>query len=475
MKKLLFYIAPLLLLASCAKSLDDYNYDQKNPTVIPAGPLFSNALKQLSDNVTTPSVNINVFRFWVQQWTTTTYQDEPRYNITTRNIPQAFWNAFYREVLKDLTESKTLVMEDTEIDDLQRNNQIASIEVAMVYTWAALVNTWGDIPYTETLADNERPAYDDAATIYADLFTRLDAAIAQIDVSADGFGDSDLLYDGDMAAWLKFAHSLKLKLAITIADVNEATARTAIESSAENAFSSNDDNAAFAYQSAPPNNNPVSANLNPLFTSRQDYVAGSTFVNQLNNLNDPRRPYFFTTVEGAYVGGVIGSNNVYANNSKPSAMVTEATFESLLMDYAEVEFIKAEAAERWGILGSAAEHYNNAITASVTYWGGNEVDASSYLAQPAVAYATATGTYKQKIGTQKWIALYNRGFDAWIEWKRLDYPALSPAVSAVAPGIIPLRLVYPTSEYTLNGESVAAAAAALGGDQVSQPVFWDVN
>ena len=81
MKKLFIYILPVMLLLSCAKGLDEYNVDQKNPSAVSAAPLFGNALIELTDNQTTSSININVFRLWTQQWTTTTYQDEPRYNL----------------------------------------------------------------------------------------------------------------------------------------------------------------------------------------------------------------------------------------------------------------------------------------------------------------------------------------------------------------------------------------------------------
>jgi len=475
MKKIFVYIAPLVLLTSCAKNLDDYNVDQKSPAEVSQAPLFSNALKELTDDVTSPSVNINVFRFWMQQWTATTYQDEPRYNFVTRNIPQRFWEPLYQEVLHDLKQSAAYTREDLEIEEEQKNNQLAAIEIVSVYAWATLVNTWGDIPYTEALSDIGQPKYDDAATIYDDLLTRLDAAIALIDPQGAGFGSADLLYGGNMAAWVKFAHSLKLRLAITLADVDEAKAREIITASAASAFSSNADNAAFAYVSASPNNNPVSNNLNSQFTSRQDYVAGGPFINVLNTLNDPRRPQFFTTVGGEYVGGGIGSSNQYSTNSKPSDKVIAPDFEALLLDYSEVEFILAEASARWNIQGSVTDHYNKAIEASILYWGGDDRDVAAYLAQPSVAYATAAGDWKEKIGTQKWLALYNRGFDAWNEWKRLDYPKLEPAFRAVDPGIIPNRLTYPISERTLNGDNVNAAASKLGADDVVHKVFWDVN
>lgn len=468
MKKLLILILPVVLLASCAKDLGEYNIDQKNPSTVPAGSLFGNALKQMADNQATPSVNSNVLRYWTQQWTSTTYQDEPRYNITTRDIPTNYWNPIYREVLQDLQEAKRLTNEDAALAANVKNNRIAVTEIFSVFAWSVLVNTYGDVPYTEAIGAVNKPKYDKAQDIYADLFKRLDAAIAMATPGAN-FGSTDLLYNNNTAAWIKFGHSLKMKLAITLADVDAAASQAAITSSAPSAFTSAADNAGFSYQSALPNINPVASNVSPTFTSRQDYVAGKTIIDIMNSLNDPRRAAYFTTVDGAYVGGIIGSNNTFGNFSHVGEQILAPDAEHLFMDYAEVEFILAEASARWGILGSAADHYNKAITASFDYYGVS--GAAAYLAQPSVAYATAAGDYKQKIGTQKYLALYNRAQDLWTEWRRLDYPALTPAANALS--VIPLRLTYPRAERNLNKENVDAAAVSIGGDAVGTKLFWD--
>jgi len=468
MKKLLILILPVVLLASCAKDLGEYNLDQKNPLTVPAGSLFGNALKQMADNQATPSVNSNVLRYWTQQWTSTTYQDEPRYNITTRDIPTNYWNPIYREVLQDLQEAKRLTNEDAALAADVKNNRIAVTEIFSVFAWSVLVNTYGDVPYTEAIGAVNKPKYDKAQDIYADLFKRLDAALAMATPGAN-FGSTDLLYNNNTAAWIKFGHSLKMKLAITLADVDAASSQAAITSSAASAFTSAADNAGFAYQSALPNVNPVAQNVSPVFTSRQDYVAGKTIIDIMNSLNDPRRAAYFTAVDGAYVGGIIGSNNTFGNFSHVGEQILAPDAEHLFMDYAEVEFILAEASARWGILGTPADHYNKAVTASFDYYG--VTGAAAYLAQPSVAYATAAGDYKQKIGTQKYLALYNRPQDLWTEWRRLDYPRLAPATNALS--VIPLRLTYPRAEANLNKANVEAAAASIGGDAVGTKLFWD--
>jgi len=125
--------------------------------------------------------------------------------------------------------------------------------------------------------------------------------------------------------------------------------------------------------------------------------------------------------------------------------------------------------------GTAQNFYNNAVTASIVYWGGSQADAATYLAQPAVAYTTATGTWRQKIGRQKWIAFANRNWDSWTEIRRFGYPDLdvaSPPAGAL--GNLPLRFNYPPAEQSSSPVNWAAAVAALPGglDVTSAKLFW---
>ncbi|WP_342083195.1 SusD/RagB family nutrient-binding outer membrane lipoprotein [Dyadobacter sp. OTU695] len=464
-------------MTSCVDSLDDYNINEKKATVVPPVTLFTNALKGLADIVTTPSVNLNNYRLYVQHWSTTTYLDEPRYNVTARTIPQGFWQAIYRDVISDLNESKRLLNSDNLLEAKMKANQLASIEIMEIMSWAALVNTFGNIPYTESMnPENPLPKYDDAKTVYDALLTRLDAVLPTITTTTSGFaGGGDVIYNGDMSKWLKFGNSLKLKLAMIIADSDEAKAKALVAAAAPNVFTSIADKAAFPYIATPPNQNPTSANLNILFTTRQDFIPAATLVNPMNEFSDPRRDDFFTLQNGAYVGGNYGFANAYTNFSHVSDKVIAPTLEGLFLDYSEVQFLLAEAVERGFITGSAASYYNNAVTASIVYWGGTAAEATTYLAQPKIAYATAPGTYKDKIGFQKWIALYNRGWESWIEWRRLDAPKLSPPTGGNAPAglAIPVRMIYPINEQTLNGANRSAAADAIGGDLATTKLWWD--
>jgi Starch-binding associating with outer membrane len=464
-----------MVIMSCKKNIENLNNDIKNPSDVPPGSLFAAGVKNLIDNITTPNVNSGIFRLLSQQWTETTYTDESNYDLNTRNIPQNFWNGMYTGVLKGFYEAAKLVplQDKTYVTEGTIKNQSAILEIMNVYTYSILVDTYGDIPYSEALnIDDVTPKYDDAKTIYDDLLTRLDAAIANLDNTQPGFGASDILLGDDIDWWKTFANSLKLRLGITIADADAAKAKTVVESAVTGGvISSNDQNVVFNYLAAPPNTNPVWVNL--VQSGRKDFVAANTLVDQMKDLNDPRMSLYFTEDANAdFNGGKYGASNNYATYSKPAERITNPDFPAVLIDYAEVEFLLAEAKERgFMVPGTAAGHYSNAITASILSWGGTEEQVTEYIAQPAVSYATAAGNYKQKIGTQKWIALYNRGFEAWTEWRRLDYPQLEAPVDALSD--IPVRFTYPVQEQNLNVGNYSAASTAIGGDDVTTKIFWD--
>jgi Starch-binding associating with outer membrane len=477
MKKILMLLLTTTLFFACQKDFGDLNVDTKKPPTVEPSALFVYSQKELSDLMATPNVNTNIFRLLSQYWTETTYTDEANYDLTTRNIPQNFWNTMYVSVLNNLKESQRLIPSQNPVffPAAVQKNQNACAEILNVYAFSTLVNTFGNVPYTDALnIDNVYPKYDDAATIYDALLVRLDKAITDIDVNSEGFGGNDLYFGGDMAGWKTFANSLKLRMGMTLADVNPAKAKTVVESAAPGAISSNDENVAFGYLSAPPNTNPVWEDL--VQSGRKDFVGANTIVDAMNGLNDPRVPLFFTTdADGNYSGGIYAASNNYSTYSKPSDALTDPTLPGVLIDYAEVRFLLAEATARGFSVGGTPEaHYEAAIRASIEYWGGSNADADTYLAQPSVAYATATGDWKQKIGTQKWIALYNRGFDGWVEWRRFDYPILN-VPDGLTYGDIPVRYTYPIQEQTLNSENYTRGSASVGGDEVTTKLFWDVQ
>ena len=150
MKKILSLILLISLAYSCNKDFGDLNVDTKNPANVPPGTLFARAEKGLVDLMTSTNVNTNIFRMLAQQWTETTYIDEANYDLATRNITQNFWNTMYLNVLKSLDETNTLIpAQSSVVTAAQKANQTACVEMLNVYAYAAMVKTFGNVPYSE--------------------------------------------------------------------------------------------------------------------------------------------------------------------------------------------------------------------------------------------------------------------------------------------------------------------------------------
>jgi SusD/RagB-like outer membrane lipoprotein len=476
---LILSIYACLLLSACTKNLSGINNNPKASTTVPSTSLFLQGEKALTDGYTTTSVAVAPFRVIAQCWTENSYVYESQYNFAPFQAPDGYWNALYAGVIHNLEKAKALYPSDVvnvPNAGVLRNDLIIT-DILEIYTYNLLVNTYGNIPYSQ--AENQEipfPKYDDAKTVFYDLLTRIDTCIAGLNTNAAAMGAEDQIYGGNITQWLKFAATLKLKMALMVADTDLPTATTKVqEAIATGIFQSNADNALFAYDPASP------ANSNPLwqalvFSGRHDFDPAGLLVSTMVGWNDPRLPLYFQQFQGAYSGGVAGSTNGYGLYSDFSLQLQQANYPGDILDYQAAEFLLAEAAARgMTVPGTASGYYNNAITASIEYWGGSATDAAAYLAQPAVAYATAGSNWKQVIGYQSWIAQYNGNWDAWTVIRRLGFPGIdivSPPLGAQ--GNLPLRFTYPANEQTSNSLNWKAAAAALPGgkDVVSAKLFW---
>ncbi len=468
------------LVSSC--ELPD-NIDPKYPTVISAESVFTTALVALDSLIGDINVNDNISRLLVQYQSEVTYVQESRYNFQDRQIPDTYWGVLYRDVLKNLKESKdkleaTNIPSEVEIG--KKKNKLAIISICEVYTYQILIDAFGDVPYSEALmgAENSRPKYDDAFTVYKDLVTKLNLAIADLNSNYDGFGTADVLYDGDVDLWKKFGASLKLRIGMRLADVPESNSVAIVnEAIAAGVFTDQSQSAILKYIGVVPLVNSYYNEF--VILARHDFCPTNTIIDMMNTLNDPRRDIWFTKYNGEYVGLIMVRKvpQVMPSYSHFSDMIRiDPKYPVIMCDYVEVEFLLAEAAERniYGVPADAAGHYNNAILESMKYWGVPDDAAASYLSQPSVAYATAGGTYKQKIGNQKWLGLFDRGVESWAEWRRLDFPVLNPP-EGMEYTDIPMRMPFPYNENKMNLDNYTAAAAAIGGDQATTKLFWDRN
>lgn len=475
MKKMknLFLIILLLVVSTSCEDFEGWNVDTKNPSEVPADFLVTSAEYTLFLRMTSISNNYNIFRYFSQNVGSTTYQDEPNYDLRTRDLQGTFFIYLYRDILNDLADAKDIVANNSDLESVKAN-KIAQIELLEVFTWHILVDTFGDVPYTEALQaieGNYLPKYDDDQAIYTDLFRRIDQALLGLEAGGTGFEDSDLIYNGDSSAWIKFANSLKLKLAVRIADADPGLASAQAASAyAAGVFESDDDNFEYPFEADPPNTNPLWTSL--VQSGRSDFVIANTMVDLIVPLNDPRTPLYFEDNQIPYIGGEYGTNAPYANYTHIGEYFEQSDLPGLLMSYSEVQFLVAEAAERGLIAATAEDYYNEGVTSSILFYGGTEAEAAAYLAQPTVSYASAP--WNERIGVQKYLSLYmTNGFESWSSWRMLDWPKMNVAAESGLP--VPRRYIYPNDEPNINGVNYDAAAAAMGGDNLDSRVFWDIN
>ncbi len=485
MKNIYLLILVLGVLVSACELPD--NVDPKSATDVPAETLMANALRDGLRHLDQMNQNVNVSRLMCQHNSMMQYPEPSRYEFSDRQIPDGYWNTTYL-VLQDLREVRLLIQDLSGSESFNRNlaNKMAIVDIIEVLMIHNLIDILGDIPYTDALGgfDNKTPAYDDAATIYNDLLARLGTDIATLNagINDGSWGSEDLVYGGDVAMWKKFAATVKLRLGMRLADTNSAAAQSELAMALTAGVLEAGEVMQLPWIGVSPHVNTI----NDVFivANRTDYAPSLTIVSLMEGLNDPRMDNFFSQVDTssetdvekwAYVGLKYGlsSNESYPNYSHFSDPMFAGDFPATFACYAEVQFLLAEAAARgYTTPMSAQEHYEAGITESILFWNGTEDEAVTYIAEAGVAYDAAR--WKELIGTQKWLAQYNRGNEGWCTSRIFDWPVMDPPEDMTQEDI-PSRLPFPYNEPDLNLENYTAAAAAIGGDDVRTLLFWDVK
>jgi len=465
-----------LLTFNACKDITELNIDPNNPTEVLPENLLTQAQYELAERIWGRNYNGEWTMLLVQQWAQNEYAEESRY-LVDGNTFDGLWVDIYSNVLKELRESGELVSINNELDATIKANQLAILDILEVYAFHVLADGFGDIPYSQALDIDQypNPSYDTQQDVYTGLVETLKNATASMDASAGSgaFSSGDIIYGGDVASWEAFGNSLLLRIAMRMSNVDETTASAVINGISGDFISSNGGNALFRFNSNPDIANPlyVDASIN----GRDDFCVSDILVNALVDRGDPRLlVYADTTNSGTYVGLPCGLTDEEAfalksTTSRPSEQVRSAEEPAILMDYAEVQFLLAEAYERGILTGDAAAAYDAGVTASMEYWGFEDATAiSDYLA----ANPYDSGDWKAVLGLQKWLANYMNGTQAWAEWRRLGEPQLAVPAAAVVPEI-PVRLPYPISEQTRNGNSLNAVTG--NPDDLNTRLWWDMD
>jgi hypothetical protein len=471
--------------------LTEVNKNPNAPEQVNPSLLFPTAVvSSVGQNRSTIEILPSPMSTWPQHLAEYQYPEASYYQMRPTTA-DGWWAAWYTGPLQDLAQTIR------QAQAANHPNQVGPALVMRAWNYEIMTNLWGDIPFSQANKGDSgaiAPAYDKQQVIYDSLLKNMTDANTMMTAAAGAtFGSQDPIYKGDVAKWKKFANSLHARLAMDLskADPNKAKAEVAAAVAA-GGFTSNADNAQLVWPGDGVNDNPWYSNQKEGKGTRDDARFSATFIDTLSHLNDPRLPIFARPVQDTTCGAAVGCHAVnpggyrgMANGleagpaglwgpkaSRLGAKIFAKSQPSYIMTYAEFSFIKAEAAERGWISGSAAQFYQDGITASMQQWGVADADIATYLAQPAVQYKGGTAGLAQ-IGVQKWISLFTEGVEAWMEWRRTGYPNLTPALNArTAGGVIPRRMIYPQTEQSFNLANLQAALANEGGSDALNTRLW---
>ena len=473
---ILILFALLFVTFSCTDDFNEINTNPVEKEVVPTSTLLTSALQSFIN--LNSSLNANkTLMLYTQQWSQRETTSRSTYGDDERD-----WTTWYTSGMPEIDNILDLNQGPNAGDYIgsgATENQIGVAKILRAWAFMNITDTWGDVPYSEAhRLDIVLPKYDRQSDIYPSLIAELKEAANMLNPAAAAMR-GDLMFNGDVNAWIKFANSLRARLAMRMSEADASAAQAALADALSSpVIESNADNAVMAFQ-------PELAQSNPLYQEFEEqkwtFIAKPLvdLMTQNNSIEDPRLAiYADTNQSGLFVGLPYGLDDGASTAigidscSSPGAFVRSATFESPLMTYAELMFIRAEAAARGWTGGDAAAMYNQAVQANMAYWGVDAADADAYLAQPSVQYDA--GNWKQILGEQKYISMYMQGYQVWSEWRRLDFPVLvAPAGAQNGATGVPLRFFYNQNERSLNGNNLDAAVSAMGGDNFNVRVWWD--
>lgn len=419
----------------------------------------------------------------------------------TRNS-LGYENAYFERCFDEQVKYIVDCVEQTRGDASRTNlNSIARITRALIFH--RLTDLYGDVPYSQAglgfYQQIYTPAYDAQADIYNDMLKELEEAGNALDPAADAV-TGDLIYNGDIAKWKKFANSLMLRLAMryTKRDIGKAQA-WAEKAASRGVMTSNDDNAYILGDASTdrqtPCRNSIVMNLSYEIPNMR---LSETFVGWMKSHSDPRLFVFGENTDGTTdPNATVGMPNGYDLTSQPISsapgypgsvdaylrprlsVIGKLNGPTFIQTYAEVELLLAEAAKRgWNVGGTAQSHYEAGVRAALMHLSQYDATGAITSAQ-ADAYLVANpyndANALTQINEQYWACTFLNEYEAFANWRRTGIPALTPTTfpGDITNGQIPRRMRYPTGEYSANGNNLSAALSRQGADLNTTHVWWD--
>ena len=471
----LIFVFVFVFLASCTQDFEEINTNPNQPVAVQPSLLLRQVIydygEQMSYEGFTAGDLLGQYR------TALDFNLFDRHDLKSPQLGGNPWPILYTN-LRDNEEILRLSVENPTFAVYEGPSRILK-----AYMAGALTDMFGDVPYSEGFQGKDitvTPVYDNQEDIYlaeGGIFDNLERGIAAIESYTGTIPlEGDILFNGDLQAWVRFAKSLQIKFLMRTSNVQDnATALQALFDGAD-FISDNAQNAAFDFNDGEPNNFRL-ARLR--IGDFNNFVLSETMDEILTNLNDPRistlfRP-FSNSNTGEYNGllnGVDATQNavILADFSLAGTSFREATstLDANFMTSWETHFLLAEAAARGFITADAQALYETGVTQAFDYW--NTALPDDYLATEG---AYTNGDAIENIITQKWIANIINGYEGWIEYRRTGFPQLKTISASLNNDLLPVRMPYPAEEQALNAVNYEAAASKTDGNSINAPVWWD--
>lgn len=475
-KHILAFLCLPLCINSCTDDFESINENPNSPQNVAPQFLLANVIS-VEANQNAYFQGFRLANYLAQFAASVEFERIDRYEMGTNS---EYWNNIFR-LLSDVQSMK----------EMQGANEayVAVGDIMQSYMFSQLTDLWGDVPYTDALKalDGQfTPKYDTQESIYTDAETGIIAVLERSAATLENTNTSiqgDVMFGGNLDNWVRFANSLRLRYLLRISKrLTEYSELQALADSGK-LMESNEQNAVVPYLGSAPNQYPlVNSSLGLYLEHRMTRTVDSV----LTLWNDPRVTVLYKPTEvsvqsgnPAYKGLLNGQDRetiaeagIDLNDISPfGAIFRDVTdgVDAQFMQYSEVQFALAEAAERGYISGDVETFYQNGITASFDYYGV-ELPAD-YFTRYAIAL---NGTENlTKILTQKWLSLISVGHEAWFNIRRTGIPNLKPGPDNLNDNRYPVRYIYPESEQATNSAHYAEAVERIGGDDINSKGWWE--
>ena len=472
-----------MLFLSCEGHLEDL-YDNPNAvTSIDDSALFTKAVRSLfqgtTDNGSSHFAGMHAHYYVAGS----TWRAPDQYGDGHDGDYNSILNDGYSGTIRHIEE----VLELTSSPGTQNKVRNALANIIAVLAYAKVTDAFGDVPYTEggkgKSQDILLPKYDTQESIYKDMIIRLTNSIAILKTAdpAMAYPNSDPIYNNDLGKWVRFANSVRLRLAMRMRYADPGASQSTVTQCLSEPLMETPGHDSFMIE--------TEGTGNAWFNRRTGFPSikmSKLLIDHLQATNDPRLAVFVSQDGNGQYSGIVNGltdqafgNSNFSNLSDMGLALSSPESKLYMMTAAETWLLRAEAALAYtNDPATANTLYRNGIEASLNQWEVDAAKITSFMASPTATLAGVND--EEQIGVQMWLSLTPNFFEGWSHIRRTGYPIIPVRTSedlskGATNGIMPSRFNYSSFEQGSNSSNVQEAISRQGANKIDTPVWWDKN